>query len=881
MTIRLDDDRLSITMNPKHFSFYLTLVVALLALMIAAGCTNEVPKVTEGTLTVRIADANSRGIEPSISMLVSKYKVAILNSQNVVEKTAEVESAVSTIDFKLKAGDYTVTVEALNDEETTIGIGSSSISVVAGDENSVTVNVSECKGEGTFSVAIEANSGYALDLVIYDLSAEEVVNDHLVYDNGTFVTSEKIVLPNGFYLFAVIRTDTGEAIKEDSLRIIKDSTSSYMATFTLYSDGSLSIVNEVLVVPEVELTLNKVKFTSYETLTASADVTGLEDYSSYWIVDGIPFGPFGIYEDLSLDLSDLGLGDHEVMFMVSKGKLVWSQSAGFEIYKPDGDMCQENGSSIQHAWKVTKVVPPTHTAEGYTEYECTVCGATKKVVAGKVEDHKWAESWSEETRDGHRLLYNACLVPGCDEKQYFGYQFAKYFEVTENGVLEYHSYAGTLEDFEVLMIPTKIGDRIVTAIGDYLFDYYAPMCFTLWGTKKVVIPPSVEVIGKGVFQRNNSMEVILPDSVTTIDDAAFYQTGLKNIVIPSSVKTIGVGAFEETDLTSLFIPSSVEQIGENAFKYCSHLQSVVISPGVTEISPYIFAFCDNLTSVTLPEGLLSIGDSAFEACYNLSEINIPSTVTNILSCAFLGTDIRSIVIPSGVTVIRECTCRNCRNLERVELPSGITSIGDEAFYGCTSLSTINIPDTVESIGVEAFLNCSSLSGIVLPSGIKAIGDGTFAICSKLESIEIPDSVTSIGDCAFSNAGLKDISFGSQSKLETIGELAFSNCTGLTSFTVPDGVTQIGKSAFSGCTGLTSFIIPDGVIQISESTFSGCSYLESITIPKTVKKIDFGAFNYCYKLTTINFTGTEAEWADIDKEDLVMPYNCTVLCSDTI
>ena len=284
MTIRLDGDRLSIAMNPKHFSFYLTLVVALLALMIAAGCTNEVSKVTEGTLTVRISDANSRGIEPSISMLVSKYKVAILNSQNVVEKTAEVESAVSTIDFKLKAGDYTVTVEALNDEETTIGIGSSSISVLAGDENSVTVNVSECKGEGTFSVAIEANSGYALDLVIYDLSTEEVVNDHLVYDNGTFLTSEKIVLPNGFYLFAVIRTDTGEAIKEDSLRIIKDSTSSYMATFTLYSDGSLSIVNEVLVVPEIELTLNKVKFTSSETLTASADVTGLEDYSSYWIV---------------------------------------------------------------------------------------------------------------------------------------------------------------------------------------------------------------------------------------------------------------------------------------------------------------------------------------------------------------------------------------------------------------------------------------------------------------------------------------------------------------------------------------------------------------------------------------------------------------------
>ena len=59
-------------MNPKHFSFYLTLVVALLALIIAAGCTNEGPKVTEGTLTVRIADANSRGIEPSISMFVSK-----------------------------------------------------------------------------------------------------------------------------------------------------------------------------------------------------------------------------------------------------------------------------------------------------------------------------------------------------------------------------------------------------------------------------------------------------------------------------------------------------------------------------------------------------------------------------------------------------------------------------------------------------------------------------------------------------------------------------------------------------------------------------------------------------------------------------------------
>ncbi len=144
-------------------------------------------------------------------------------------------------------------------------------------------------------------------------------------------------------------------------------------------------------------------------------------------------------------------------------------------------------------------------------------------------------------------------------------------------------------------------------------------------------------------------------------------------------------------------------------------------------------------------------------------------------------DIKSIVLPNGVTSIGKYQFSGCSSLTRIEIQSGVTSIGEGAFSGCSSVISITvdannacyksdgnciieketntlilgcknsvIPNYVTSIDSYAFYNCNSLTRIEIPSGVTSIGDYAFRYCSGLTRIEIPSSVTSIGSNAFSS-----------------------------------------------------------------------------------------------------------------------------------
>ena len=149
-----------------------------------------------------------------------------------------------------------------------------------------------------------------------------------------------------------------------------------------------------------------------------------------------------------------------------------------------------------------------------------------------------------------------------------------------------------------------------------------------------------------------------------------------------------------------------------------------------------------------------------------------------------------------------------------------------------------LPDSVKVFG-GAFGACFSLKEVVLPSSFTKIGMGAFAANSGLESITLPDSVTSIGT------------------------VAFAECTGLRQIDIPEGVTHIGEGAFAGCIKLTHIEIPQGVTNIAKQAFEVCYSLTSIVIPDSVTAIDDYAFMDCSSLSTVYYTGSEAEWEQIE------------------
>ena len=135
------------------------------------------------------------------------------------------------------------------------------------------------------------------------------------------------------------------------------------------------------------------------------------------------------------------------------------------------------------------------------------------------------------------------------------------------------------------------------------------------------------------------------------------------------------------------------------------------------------------------------------------------------------TDIKKVVIESGVTSIGKEAFRNCTSLTKISLPNSVTSIEEAAFQSCKLLAEVSIPNSVTSIGDSAFVNCSSLKSITISNSVTSIGKEAFNFCPSLSSITIPASVTSIG---------KD---------------AFRNCTKLSSITIKKSLYDQCKDAF--------------------------------------------------------------------------------------
>ena len=124
--------------------------------------------------------------------------------------------------------------------------------------------------------------------------------------------------------------------------------------------------------------------------------------------------------------------------------------------------------------------------------------------------------------------------------------------------------------------------------------------------------------------------------VTAIGERAFqYSRAVRSVTIPDSVTVIGANAFRECPhLKTLLLGSGVATIEDMAFCGCHSLTAADIPGSVKSIGIYAFAYCDALQSVTLHEGTESIGYGAFYGCGLLAPVDLPSTVTDVGQDAF-------------------------------------------------------------------------------------------------------------------------------------------------------------------------------------------------------------------------------------------------------
>ena len=122
--------------------------------------------------------------------------------------------------------------------------------------------------------------------------------------------------------------------------------------------------------------------------------------------------------------------------------------------------------------------------------------------------------------------------------------------------------------------------------------------------------------------------------------------------------------------------------------------------------------------------MTSIGKGAFNNCKGLTSVHI-SDLTAWCNISFSdassnplyyahhlylnGKEVTNLIIPDGMTSIRDYAFYWCSGLTSIAIPNSVTSIGDEAFSWCVGLTSIAIPNSVTSIGKYAFYDCSGLT----------------------------------------------------------------------------------------------------------------------------------------------------------------------------
>lgn len=170
---------------------------------------------------------------------------------------------------------------------------------------------------------------------------------------------------------------------------------------------------------------------------------------------------------------------------------------------------------------------------------------------------------------------------------------------------------------------------------------------------------------------------------------------------------------------------------------------------------------------------------------------------------------------------------DCSNVTSIIVPDGITEIKESAFSGCSSLSSILLPNSLLKIHTAVFGNCSSLTHIDIPDSVKEFTGSTFASCSNLQSIKLSNNLTSIPyQC-------------------------FSKCSSLSSLTIPASVEEIENQAFNETSSLNELVLNDGLKVIYRQILTG-SRLKTLVVPETVEKLHYRCFYNAVLLESIYF-----------------------------
>ena len=275
-------------------------------------------------------------------------------------------------------------------------------------------------------------------------------------------------------------------------------------------------------------------------------------------------------------------------------------------------------------------------------------------------------------------------------------------------------------------------------------------------------------------------------------------------------------ALDNEPIASLSLPSTIVEIGHLSDSYLPRLTSITVDPenkyftsidGVLYESDndgscstmLLYPRCKPETSIEIPEGVRYLKDKVFYKS-QLTGIHCPSTLRSIGKSAFMGLDLKDIV-----------------------LNDGLKEIGANAFERAVCHGRLVIPESVRSIGTGCFTESKWFSDVILPEKYDHIGSHWFS-GALLETFHIQEHIKAINEGAFSGSTMLYID-------------------------LPDNIQTIQKGAFQDCDGLRKIELPLGLKKLEDDVFADCDQLRNVTLDKNVKEVG-STFKGCPKLSDL-------------------------------
>lgn len=357
---------------------------------------------------------------------------------------------------------------------------------------------------------------------------------------------------------------------------------------------------------------------------------------------------------------------------------------------------------------------------------------------------------------------------------------------------------------------------------------------------------------------NDKTKIIIPEGTTIIPDEAFMDLEkVEEIVIPDSVEHIGKGAFKGCkSLKKINLPNSLVILDDFAFSECESLKEITIPTSLHYFSCGVFSHCYNLEKVNTHEEIDFINDLAFFKCKKLKEFEIPSNVQSIHRMAFMGCEsIKTVNIPKKVECIEYGAFSLMNSLEKItvakENKNFLAVDEDTALLSKDGLiiqyaincdredfivgyyvseienttiqdgapTTLEINSLVYNIADYAFANAKKLKKISIASELEGIGGKTFQNCENLKDLEIFHS-------NYGDSFLIQI----HKPLDEEAEIPFENIT------IEEGIKTLCGNLSDLFKNAKNIDLPDSLEHISENVFLKSNKLSEITIPKNIKMI---------------------------------------------